>query len=202
MKNNACHITLLCIATWLMASCATRKKITTDFYFQHEKELVEIEQTYRNLNDPHPFSIEFTDNSFDYINLEIQTGPLKRIYEFGINEPRLPDTLSRYGLPVTKMLELVNRMRSNHCIWIHNLDYYTNNQKNYLVFMSFRQVRFRLPFAADKYFILTFYEQPQYFDPEGNLLDNRRLRRIRKINGEIFRRINNKVCYTISSRFR
>ena len=93
-------------------------------------------------------------------------------------------------------------MRSIHCIWINNLDYYTNNQKNYLVFISIRPVAVHLPFTYEKYFILTFYAQPQYFDSEGRLLANRRLRKLRKINGETFRRINDKVCYTISERFR
>ena len=94
------------------------------------------------------------------------------------------------------------QMRSIRCIWINNLDYYTNNQKNSLVFMSIRNVAIHLPFTNEKYYILTFYPQPQYFDSEGRLLANRRLRKLRKINDDIFRRINDKVCYTISERFR
>ena len=68
--------------------------------------------------------------------------------------------------------------------------------------MSIRPVAIHLPFTYEKFYILTFYAQPQYFDSEGRLLERRRLRKLRKINDEIFRRINDKVCYTISERFR
>ncbi|MEK7198298.1 MAG: hypothetical protein AAB212_00030, partial [Bacteroidota bacterium] len=78
----------------------------------------------------------------------------------------------------------------------------TNLQKKTLVYMSFRPVTFRLPFNNKKYYTLTFYSQPQYFDNEGRLFANRQLRKLRKINEEIFRRINDRVCYTISERFR
>jgi hypothetical protein len=53
-----------------------------------------------------------------------------------------------------------------------------------------------------KYYILTYFPQPQYYDDEGRLLVGRRLRRIRKINAETYRRVTDKVAYTISDRFR
>jgi len=58
------------------------------------------------------------------------------------------------------------------------------------------------PFKNAKYYILTYFQQPQYFDSEGQLLERRKLRRLRKINGDIFKRINDKVCYTVSVKFR
>jgi hypothetical protein len=68
--------------------------------------------------------------------------------------------------------------------------------------MSIKPVALKAPFSYSKYYILTYFSQPQYFDNEGRLLDKRKRRRLRKINGEIFRRINDKVCYTISGKFR
>jgi hypothetical protein len=93
-------------------------------------------------------------------------------------------------------------MAAIHCSWINNLVYYGGTQPQSLVYLSIRNVAINLPFTGEKYYILTFYSQPQYYDAEGQLLAGRNLRRLRKINGEIFRRINDKVCYTISSRFR
>lgn len=186
----------------LLASCASRKGFSAHYYHEHEKELITIEQSYRTLYRQKPFSVEFTDRSFNYISLEIITDSVKYMYEFTITEKRLQDTLLKYGLPVAGITGLISQMRSIRCIWINNLDYYNNNQKASLIFMSIRNVAIHLPFTYEKYYILTFYSQPQYYDSEGRLLANRRLRRLRKINDEIFYRINDKVCYTISGRFR
>ena len=196
-----CYIFLLGIML-LLGSCASRKVFSTNYYFENEKVLTQIEQSYKTLYQVKPFSVGFTDHSFKYISLEIITDSIKYIYEFETKEPRLNDTLVKYGLPVKGISDLISQMQSIHCIWINNLDYYSNNRKQSLVFMSIRHVAIHLPFTYEKFYILTFYAQPQYFDNEGRLLERRRLRKLRKINDEIFRRINDKVCYTISERFR
>jgi hypothetical protein len=186
----------------VISSCTSRKVFSTNYYVENEKTLTQIEQSYKTLYSQKPFSLAFTDRSFNEISIEIITDSIKYIYAFGIKEPRLTDTLLKYGLPVKSITDLVTQMQSIHCMWINNLDYYSNNRKQSLVFMSIRHVAIHLPFTYEKFYILTFYAQPQYFDSEGRLLERRRLRKLRKINDEIFRRINDKVCYTISERFR
>lgn len=201
MRNRCNHILLfLCMA--LLCSCASRKVFSTHYYTENEKTITSIEDLYKNINQQKHFSVAFTDKSFEYISLEILTDSIKYIYEFNIKEPRLQDTLIKYGLPVKGVMDLINQMNSIHCIWINNLDYYVNNERRSLVFMSIRQVATQLPFTAEKYYVLTFYSQPQYFDKQGRLLAGRRLRKLRVINGDIFYRINDKVCYTISEQFR
>jgi hypothetical protein len=185
-----------------LCSCASRKVFSTNYYFENEKTLTSIEKLYNTIYLEKHFSISFTDKSFEYISLEIITDSIKYIYEFNIKEPRLQDTLLKYGLPANGITELISQMRSIHCIWINNLDYYTNNQKHSLVFMSIRHVAIHLPFTSEKYYILTFYSQPQYYDTEGRLLNNRRVRKLRRINDDVFRRVNDRVAYTISERFR
>ncbi len=201
MPNKRYYIIWL-LAVALLGSCASRKVGSAKYYFQNQQALIAIEQSYKALYKIKPFSLEFTDKSFNYLSLEIITDSVKYIYEFNVHEPRLRDTLLKYNLPVTGVTNLVQQMQSIRCTWINSLDYYTNNQKNYLVFMSIRPVAVQVPFSSEKYFILTFYNQPQYFDAEGRLLANRRQRRLRKIDGEIFHRVNDKVCYAISERFR
>lgn len=202
MKNKFHHIIfLLCIAA-LMSSCASRKVFSTNYYTENEKALTSIETLYKKINQQRHFSVEFTDKSFQYISLEIITDSIKYIYEFKLDEPRLTDTLVKYKLPVDDVMNLVNQMSSIHCIWINNLDYYVNNQKRSLIFMSIRHVAIRLPFTSERYYILTFYSQPQYYDKEGRLLAGRQVRKLRRINDDVFRRVNDKVAYTISERFR
>jgi hypothetical protein len=77
-----------------------------------------------------------------------------------------------------------------------------DEKKSSMIFMSIKPVALKAPFAYQKYYTLTYFPQPQYFDSEGHLLDKKKLKRLRKINGEIFNRINDKVCYTISGDFR
>lgn len=186
----------------LLCSCASRKVFTTNYYSGNEKVLTSIEQSYKKLYQQKHFSVAFTDRSFNYVSFEILTDSIKYIYEFDIRENKLHDTLIKYNFPAPEVISLVMQMRSIQCSWIHNLDYYTNNQKQSMVFMSIRHISFHLPFTSEKYYILTFYSQPQYYDSEGRLLANRRLRKLRKINDDIFHRINDKVCYTVSERFR
>ena len=199
MLNRLSIISLLIVA--VLFSCSP-KNISTKYYFENEKELAKIEESYKALYPQGPFNVGFTDREFKTISLEIITDTLSYIYEFGINEPRLTDTLLAYDLNAPKITALVKQMQGIRCTWINRSDYYVDERKHSLIFMSIKPVALKAPFAYAKYYVLTYFEQPQYFDSEGRLLDKRRLRRLRKINGEIFRRINNKVCYTISGRFR
>lgn len=182
-------------------SCSP-KIISTKYYYQHEKALDRIEETYKKLNQQKPFTIAFTDRKFNTIKLEIITDTLSYIYQFNINETRLTDTLVTYNLDAPKVVELIQQMRGIRCAWINKFDYYVDEKKNSLIFMSIKPVALKAPFSYSKYYVLTYFPQPQYFDSAGQLLDKRKLQRLRKINGEIFHRITNKVCYTISGNFR
>lgn len=201
MENRRHYIIWLVAATAMLSSCS-RKLISTHYYEENQVTITQIENMYRALYAIRPFSVEFTDRSFNSLSVEIITDSIKYIYSFGIEEPRLQDSLRKYGVPVTGVMDMVRKMKSIKCIWINMLDYYANNQKNTLVYMSIRNVAIHLPFTTEKYYILTFYSQPQYYDADGRLMAGRNLRRVRRINGELFHRINDKVCYTISGKFR
>ena len=135
----------------LLGGCASRKVGSAKYYFQHQQALIAIEQSYKTLYKIKPFSVEFTDKSFNYLSLEIITDSVKYIYEFNVHEPRLHDTLLKYNLPVAGVTSLVQQMQSIRCTWINSLDYYTNNQKKYLVFMSMRPVAVQVPFGSEKF---------------------------------------------------
>ena len=100
MQNRSTCMILLLSALMLMCSCASRKVISSNYYYENEKTLIDIEQSYKAIYQQRRFSVEFTDRSFSYISLEIKTDSIKYIYEFEINEPRLQDTLTKYHLPV------------------------------------------------------------------------------------------------------
>ena len=201
MKNKISAPICLMVITVLLFSCSA-KNISTGFYYQNKKVLDAIQTSYKALYKEKPFTIAFTDKLFRTVSLEIITDTLTYIYEFEINEKRLSDTLYKYKIDAAATSRLIGLMASIHCTWINNFDYYVDEKKQSLIFISIKPVASHSHFSEKKYYILTYYSQPQHFDSEGRLLDKRKLRRLRKINGEIFRRINDKVCYTISSEFR
>lgn len=185
----------------LLFSCSA-KKISSDFYFQHQTVLEDIEKTYKKSYEQKPFNLAFTDKAFRTVSLEIITDTLSYIYDFGVHESRLNDTLRKYHLNVEGVNHLVDLMVNIRCTWVNNFDYYVDEQRRTLILISIKPVGLHPILSYKKYYVLTFFSQPQHFDERGRLLDKRRLRRLRKINGEIFQRINDKVCYTISGQFR
>ena len=201
MLNKLTGVIVLLVMISFISSCSP-KNISTAYYYQNEKTLDRIEETYKTLYQQAPFTIAFTDRKFKTISLEIITDTLTYIYKFAVDETRLTDTLVTYHLNAPKIAELIQQMQSIRCTWINNFNYYVDEKKNTLIFMSIKPVALSSPFSYKKYYTLTYFPQPQYFDSAGQLLDKRKLRRLRKINGEIFKRINDKVCYTVSGSFR
>ncbi len=202
MKNRIPAILISIVLGASLFSCSP-KNISTNYYYQNKRVLDSIEIAFKSLSAPRPFTIGFTSKDFQTVSVEIITDTMTYVYEFSHNEPRLYDTLKRYGLNADAITRLIDQMYGIKCTWIKNQDYYVDDKKNTLVFMSIRPVALSGgPFTYKRYYVLTYFQQPQYFDSEGRLLDKRKKRRLRKINGEIFKRINDRVCYTISGKFR
>lgn len=201
MINKIRPVVLFLLCAGFMISCSP-KNISTRYYYEHEAVLDKIESSYKAINDKKPFNVGFADRNFSVISLEIITDTISYIYEFSVNEPRLTDTLNKYGLKAEAVKEIIGQMQSIRCAWLNKSDYYVDEKKHSLIFMSIKPVALKRPFAYAKYYVLTYFQQPQYFDKQGRLLQKRKLKDLRKINGEIFKRINSKVCYTVSGRFR
>ena len=196
------HLYHLLLLTILVSAASCTSLNITNYYHKHRSTLDGMEQVYLDAYNTKPFSIEFTDRPFDHVSLELSTDTLTYIYEYRFDETRLTDTLKKYGYDTTAIDWLIRNMRTRECTWIDNLDYYTETNKHSLIYISLWPRSFNSPFVNKKYYILTYFQQPQYFDSEGRLLVGRRLRHVRKINGEVYHRINDRVCYAISDRFR
>lgn len=196
------YYTIVFLFSGLTLSCSYSKKFTQNYYRDNETTLQSIRQHFEELYDKNPFSLELKDRKLSRIGMEIHTDSIKYIYSFRTDEPFLLDTLHKYQFDVKAMSELINDMQKAHCTWITNLDYYEKRQKKFLVFISVRDKKLDAFLRPEKYFTLVFFDQPQPFDEKGRLLDNEDLEKMRKINGSIFRRINDKVYYALSSQFR
>lgn len=201
MLNKKNFILIVSLSAVLLISCSP-KNISSKYYYENEKVLDRIEESYKALYPLGPFNVGFTDRDFKTVSLEIITDTLSYIYEFGIEEPRLRDTLKAYDLNAAKINTLIKQMHDIRCTWINYSEYYVDEKKQTMILMSIKPVALKSLFSYAKYYVLTYFPQQQYFDSEGRLLDKRKIRRLRKINGEVFKRINSKVCYAVTGHFR
>ena len=191
------------LITWslLTVSCSTR--IISNNYYQEQKGTVDsIESHYEKLNAVKPFALAFTDKDLDIVSIEMISDTLTRIFEFGVNEERLKDSLLKYGYNVNDVYYLINKMQQTKITWINSVDYYVNDQPQQLIYLSIKPVTIRYIFSPPRYIALGYFRTAQSFDEKGRLLDNRRTKRVRKIKGQVFYRITDRICYTITDKYR
>jgi hypothetical protein len=185
----------------LTVSCSTR--IISNNYYQEQKGTVDsIESHYEKLNAKKPFALAFTDKDLDIVSIEMISDSLTRIFEFGVNEERLKDSLLKYGYDASGVYYLINKMQQTKITWINSVDYYVNDRPQQLIYLSIKPVTIRYLFSPPKYIALGYFRTAQSFDEKGRLLDNRRTKRVRKIKGQIFYRITDRICYTITDKYR
>jgi hypothetical protein len=201
MRFGFCYIILLIPAFWL-GSCSYSKKFTHTYYQENDSLFQSIKLRYKNLYQEHPFSVAIKDKAFRRIGFEILTDSIKYVYNFDIGEQRLTDTLTKYKFDVSGINSLLSDMQRIHCTWITNLDYYENGQAKYLVFISIRHKKLKAFLRSEKYFTLAFFDRPRNYDIKGRLLDNQDGKTLQKINGGLFFKINDRVCYSLSANFR
>jgi hypothetical protein len=185
----------------LLISCST-KIISNNYYQQHKGTVDSIESRYEKLNAVNPFSLAFTDKKLNILSLELISDTLTRIYEFNVNENRLADTLIKYDYDTTGVFYLTRKMKSTKVTWINSFDYYVNDQPQQLILLSIKPVTIRYLFSPPKYIVLAYFRTAQSFDEKGRLLDSRRTKVLRKIKGQVFYRITDRICYTIMEKYR
>lgn len=185
----------------LFCSCSA-KIVSKNFYEEHSEELLAIEKNYQTLYKEKPFSLAFTNKKLTQVSVELITDTLTYIYDFDVADKRLTDTLKKYGLRPDSVLNLITSMQKVSCTWINNFDYYVNDRERRLIFISIKPVLIRYPLSPPKYYIIAYFERPQTFDDKGRLLDGRRVNRLRKLNGQVFRKITDRICYTIAEKYR
>jgi hypothetical protein len=202
--NNLRTSLIFCVAMISLSSCTVSKTYPIEYYNQHRETMEEMQELYNKATQQKLLAIAFYDLDFNDISLELKTDTVRYIYDFYYGEKRINDSLFKFGYDTVLVHQLIKNMREIGCTWINTLDYYVDGNKRLLLFMSAPVKQFSLLpiFQKRKYYLFNFYAQPQYYDEQGRLLDKRTVRRIRKVSGEVFWRITDKVCYTVSGKFR
>jgi hypothetical protein len=185
----------------LVASCST-KIISTNIYQEQKENLDNIERHYEKLNPANHFSVAFTDTKFNIVSLEMITDTLTRIYEFNVTEKRLVDSLIKFNYDTAGIYYLIRKMQQSKVTWINSFDYYVNDLPQQLIILSIKPVTIRYIFSPPKYVALAYFRTNQFFDEKGRLLDGRRTKEVRKIKGQVFYKITDRICYTITEKYR
>lgn len=199
MIGNLFTVLITCLL--LTASCST-KIISTNYYQEKKGTVDSIESRYEKLNARKPFAIAFTDKKLNIISLEMISDSLTRIYEFNLGEQRLGDTLLKFNYDTAGIYYLIRKMQQTKVTWINNVDYYVNDQPQQLIYLSIKPVTIRYLFSPPKYIALGYFRTAQSFDEKGRLLDNRRTKKVRKIKGQVFYKITDRICYTVTDKYR
>lgn len=195
-----CYLCLSIILSVLI-SCST-KIVSNNYYQEHKGTVDSIERRYEKLNPQNPFGLAYTDKKFSIVSLEMISDTLTRIYEFNLNDQRLADTLIKYKYDTGGIYYLVRKMKESKVTWINSFDYYANDQPQQLIILSIKPKTVRYIFSPPKYIALSYFRTPQYFDEKGRLLDGRRTKEVRKIKGQVFYKITDRICYTITEKYR
>jgi hypothetical protein len=200
-SRNLCY---LVAAALLFSSCTVSKIYPRSYYELHKETLHQTESLYHAATKQKLLAIAFNDLGYTDISLELKTDTVRYIYDFAYGEKRINDTLYKFGYDSSLVNQIINNMRTMRSTWINTMDYYEGGKKEMLLFISAPVKQFSLlPLLQKrKYYLYNFYKQPQYYDEEGRLLNKKKLKQLRKINSEIFWRITDKVCYTVSDKFR
>ena len=196
------HLFIILISYWLLTTSCSTKIISTNIYQEHKENLDNIERRYEKLNPTNHFSLAFTDKKFSIVSLEMITDTLTRIYEFNVTEKRLADTLIKFNYDTAGIYYLIRKMQQSKVTWINSFDYYINDQPQQLIILSIKPVTIRYIFSPPKYVALAYFRTNQSFDEKGRLLDNRRTKQVRKIKDQVFYRITDRICYTITDKYR
>lgn len=200
LKNNLLFLLIL----FCCSHCTVSKIYPVEYYNENKDDLHALQGLYTKATEKMQVAIAFSDLDFHKLSIEFKTDTVKYVYDFSYGESRVNDSVSKFGFDTTLVQQIIKTMHTIKCSWINTLDYYFEGNKKMLLFMSVVVRQFSpLPLLQKrKYYLFNFYEQPQYYDEKGRLLDKKKLTRLRKVNNEIFWRITDKVCYTVSGKFR
>ncbi len=202
-KIRSLHI-ILAILLWatLQQGCSYSLEFTGNYYERNQPTLENIRDRYERLYSQQPFNLDLKNKELTRIGIELMTDTMKYIYNFTLDDLSFVDTLVKYKLDVVEMSKLIRDMQTVQATWISKLDYFVNREQKYLIFMSVRHRKLKGLLKPERYFTLAFFSNPQLYDRRGRLLDKDDQKTHRRINGEIFRRLNDRLFYAVMDRYR
>jgi hypothetical protein len=201
---NSLSLCCLLAILFFFSSCTVSRIYPRSYYEKNKEILHETESLYHDVTKSKLIAVGFSDLDYTDITLELKTDTVRYIYDFTYGEKRMNDTLHKFGYDSVLVNKIVNNMRSIKSTWINTMGFYEGGKHEELLFISAPVKQFSLMplLQKRKYYLYNFYRQPQSYDEQGRLLDKKKLKQVRKLSGEIFWRITDRVSYAVSVKFR
>lgn len=142
-------------------SCiGTSERKSADYYNENKQTITEIRQLYEDLYKQQPFSAGFSDKSFTYYVVEVNTDTVRYIYNTASSTQQLYSTVLRFNYDTIKLKELGEKMHTIKCLWLSKSFFYVDGERENVTFLSFRSVDLNKKFVENKYYILVFLPHP------------------------------------------
>ncbi|PWT70427.1 MAG: hypothetical protein C5B59_20630 [Bacteroidetes bacterium] len=139
--------------------CSDNRK-SADYYFENKQTITEMRQLYEELYAHQPFSAGFSDKSFNYFVLEINTDTVRYIYNTENSWQQLYSAVVRFNYDTAKLKNLGEKMHAVKCLWLSKSYFYVDGERENVTFLSFRSVASNSKFVENKYFMLVFLPRP------------------------------------------
>jgi hypothetical protein len=202
MNKHTRNSILVLTAAVVFTAFSCTPKLTANVYRKDRTTFNSIYNQYKKLSADRPFSVEYKDRNFNQISLEIIKDTIRYIYKFRLDEKNLADTLDKYQFNTAEVVSMIQDMRTVHCTWINKMDYYVDRARKSIIYMSVREKRLDSWLKAEKYYTIAFFEDRQYYDNRGRLVEKPGDSTPMRINYALYRRITDHVCYAITENFR
>jgi hypothetical protein len=181
----------LVAAVFFSGCVASREKKTDKYYFEYEKEIKEIITLYKGLYNHKPFSIGFSDRSYEHVGMDIITDTVRYAIDNLQSMEIFREAVFVFNYDTVAIRKLYKKMYDIKCIWIGTTDIYPNGKREDVIFLTFRSVRNGNPFLDRKYYALLIYN-PGSIDAEMEL----------EIQKAGYKKVKNEIYFGIVERFR
>lgn len=197
MKNTGKHVRILLLSIWfqcLFANGFGQKGILEkyeSFYRQNASSIDSMVNKFEEMYAQRPFSIGFTDRSFQHFSMEVYTDSVRYIYNTSLSNGMEWHQAVCCQYDSARLIDIALHLDRLKCLWIGKTSFYKNGVKEWITFLSFRQLKKGTIFSPEKYVVLLFPPKK-----EGAIVNSTRLQ-----EGDI-KQVGNNVFLTLGNGFR
>ncbi len=187
VRNTSVLCGMLC---FFMTGCHMQEKLSNKYYLSNETALKQINNEYNKLYQINPFILNFTDAQFKKYSVEVSTDSVRYVYNTSIMNFSVADSIKRFGLSITDLKKLGEKMFRSKCICVARHSFYLDEKEYPANWLYFKQARSGM-FKESRYHVLIFFQKGLTEENRTTFIEKQELMQLDK-----------DVFYTISNRFK
>jgi hypothetical protein len=159
--NNPNKLAFLALLLACLTGCFTASKgKSADYYRENKAALEDLRNQYEKLYSHQPFSAGFTDKSYSYFTMEVNTDTVRYIYNTKKNSQQVAHLIDRFDYDTAQLRAFAIKMKELKCLWLSKSTFFVNEERETVTFLSFDAAAGNKPFVEQKYYILIFLNHP------------------------------------------